>query len=118
MDKIAAAGVDILAIASNTGHMAHTAIEQKYPDLATLHIADCTAAAIKAQGLSRVGLLGTKPTMTQPYLVDRLAQHGIECIKPEHEADLDGIFNCIKYELGFGQFKDTTREYFLNQVSD
>eukprot|EP00750_Incisomonas_marina_P003007 INCI12807.1.p1 GENE.INCI12807.1~~INCI12807.1.p1 ORF type:complete len:530 (-),score=106.87 INCI12807.1:641-2230(-) len=117
VDKIVAAGgCDILAIASNTGHIAHAAIEARHPSVRTLHIADCTAAAIKDRGLRKVGLLGTKATLTQPYLVDRLAAHGIECIKPEHEADLDGIFNCIKYELGFGEFKDTTREYFLGQI--
>jgi hypothetical protein len=34
--------------------------------------------------------------LAQRYLKDRLALHGIECIVPSHEADLDGIFHAIK----------------------
>ncbi len=66
VDRIVASGkIDVLALASNTAHIAHAAIEDKYPRLPVIHIADSTAAALKANGIARVGLLGTKPTMTQ-----------------------------------------------------
>jgi len=116
VDKIMAAGCDVMGIVSNTGHLAYDAISRKYPDVSVVHIADCTAAAIKAKGLSKIALLGTKATMTQSYLISRFAAHGIECLVPEAEEDLDRIFNCIKYELGFGVMTNESRNYFLQQV--
>lgn len=40
-------------------------------DVPLLHIGDSTAAAVTAAGLARVGLLGTRYTMEQPFLADR-----------------------------------------------
>ena len=77
-----------LVICSNTAHLAVPLIRQLHPTLPVLHIADATARAIKAQGLSRVGLLGTEPTMRESYLKVQLLKHGIECIVPESDADL------------------------------
>lgn len=98
-----------------SGHIAVPAIEEMYPTLEILHIADCTAKAIQAQGITTVGLIGTEPTMREAYLKDRLARHGITVIiPPEHE--LGTIFGFIMNELGFGVFKDETRAYFAEQI--
>ena len=61
----------------------------KYPEMSVLHIADATAAAIKAKGLTTVGLLGTEPTMRERYLRDRLQHHGITTLIPEKDEDLN-----------------------------
>ena len=58
VDRLVKADCDLVCIASNTGHIAYPDIVAKYLDLAILHIADTTAAAIKAKGLKTVGLLG------------------------------------------------------------
>lgn len=99
-----------------TGHIAVPAIEKMYPTLPILHIADCNAKAITQHGLTTVGLIGTEPTMREAYLKDRLALHGIEVVIPD-ESELATIFNFIMNELGFGEFKDTTRAYFAAQIS-
>jgi len=82
VDKLVAAGCDLLIIASNTGHICVPTVEAKHPDLDILHIADCSAYQLKELGMSRVGLVGTQPTMEESYLHDRLAQHGIETVIP------------------------------------
>ncbi len=117
IDRLMSAGAEVLCIASNTGHLCVPAVYDKYPHTPVIHIADCIAAGIKAKGLTRVGLLGTTPTMTQGYLKDRLAEHGIECVVPEARADMDAIYDKIVQELSVGQFKDSTRTFFLGQVS-
>lgn len=43
IDRLVAAQIDVLCIASNTGHIAYPAIVHKHPILDFLHIADCTA---------------------------------------------------------------------------
>ena len=105
-----------LVICSNTAHLAVPLVRQLHPTLPILHIADVTAQAIKAKGLRRVGLLGTEPTMREDYLKAQLARHGVECIVPESDADLQQIFQFIMEELGFGEFKESTRAFFAAQV--
>jgi len=45
--------------------------------LPVLHIADATADRLVADGRSRVALLGTRFTMTEPYIRERLEGRGI-----------------------------------------
>ena len=87
-----AAGCDIICIASNTGHLVVPKLLTMHPGLKVLHIGDCTAHAIKAKGYSRVGLLGTEPTMRESYLKDQLAKHGIETLVPVRR--IDALFAC------------------------
>ena len=75
--KLAAARCNLLVIASNTGHIAVPAIEQEFPKLRILHIADSFAYRLRQHGISNAGLIGTQPTMEEDYLKSRLSLHGI-----------------------------------------
>src|SRR4051794_5487878 len=76
-----AAGADVVVLCTNTMHaVADLVTEGLYVPL--LHIGDSTAAAITAAGISHVGLLGTRYTMEQPFLVDRLSAAGLEVLVP------------------------------------
>jgi aspartate racemase len=78
---LAAAGAEGLLLATNTMHKVADAVEAA-SGLEVLHIADATAAVVRAQGLTRVGLLATAFTMEDAFYVDRLTQHGIEAVVP------------------------------------
>ena len=69
--RLESAGADFLLLCTNTMHKVADAIEAASA-LPLLHIADPTAAAIQAAGLQRVGLLGTRFTMEQPFYRERL----------------------------------------------
>jgi len=104
---LATAGADALVLCTNTMHKVADAIEQSVP-VPLLHIADPTAAAIKAQGLSRVGLLGTGFTMEQDFYRERLRQRGVESFVP-NAADRQ-IVHCVIYEeLCLGVVRDESR---------
>ena len=80
LEQIGAQG---LVLATNTMHKVADAIEAASA-LPLLHIADPTAAAIQAAGLQRVGLLGTRFTMEQPFYRQRLEdRHGIQVLVPD-----------------------------------
>eukprot|EP00756_Hemistasia_phaeocysticola_P050908 Hpha_TRINITY_DN26090_c0_g1::TRINITY_DN26090_c0_g1_i1::g.115267::m.115267/K18258/CRYM; thiomorpholine-carboxylate dehydrogenase len=113
---LARGGAEILLLCSNTAHLAAPRIQRDYPSMKILHIGDTTAAAIKAKGGKKVGLLGTEPTMRESYLKDRLREHGIETIVPDTDEDLHQIFQYIMKELGVGVFKESTRAYFVEQA--
>jgi aspartate racemase len=76
-----AAGADLLVLCTNTMHLVAPAIEAAVA-IPLLHVGDVTAAAVRGAGLCRVGLLGTRYTMEQPFLRERLAGHGLEVLVP------------------------------------
>ena len=102
------AGAELLVLCTNTMHKVAPAIESAV-GIPLLHIADPTAAAIKAAGLTRVGLLGTRFTMEQEFYRDRLsALHGIDVLIPG-EGDRAVVHNAIYDELCLGVVNDASR---------
>ena len=75
-------GADGLILCTNTMHRLVDRIEAAV-SIPLLHIADPTAAAIRAAGHRRVGLLGTAFTMEQAFYRDRLAAHGLDVRVPD-----------------------------------
>ncbi len=103
-----AAGADFLVLCTNTMHKVAPSIEAAI-SIPLLHIADATADAIKAAGLSTVGLLGTRFTMTEEFYRGRLTgQHGIEVLVPD-ESEREVIDRVIFEELCVGKVLDESR---------
>ncbi|WP_276840405.1 amino acid racemase, partial [Anaerovibrio lipolyticus] len=75
------AGAEFIVIATNTMHKLVPDIEKKI-NIPILHIADSTAKKIKEDGLTKVGFLGTKFSMTQDFLHERFRKAGLEVMIP------------------------------------
>jgi aspartate racemase len=76
------AGADFLVLCTNTMHRVAAAIEAAVR-IPLLHIADATGERIRAAGLRRIGLLGTRYTMEGDFYRGRLASRfGLEVIVP------------------------------------
>lgn len=102
------AGAELLVLCTNTMHKVAPAIEAAV-GVPLLHIADPTAEAIKAAGLARAGLLGTRFTMEQGFYRDRLtALHGIEVMVPD-EDDRSTVHRIIYDELCLGVVDNASR---------
>ena len=110
------AGAELLLIGANTMHKVAPAIEAAI-DIPLLHVADATARAVRAAGIARVGLLGTRFTMEQDFYVDRLASHGLEVLVPP-SADRDEIHRVIYAELCQGRFEAASRRVFRRVMAD
>ena len=80
--QLAHSGAEALLICTNTMHRIAPQV-QASTDVPLLHIADATADAVLAAGLSQVALLGTRFTMEQAFIRDHLAARGIQCLVPE-----------------------------------
>ena len=110
-----AAGAEILICSANTLHRVADRIASAVR-IPFLHIVDPTAAAIRAAGLVRVGLLGTRPVMATDYLKRRyLERYGIEIVVPDadgqHEVD-----HIIFDELCRGRFLPESKARYLEIV--
>lgn len=104
---LANAGADFAAIATNTPHNAYYAIK-RYSPIEVLSIMDATADEIKKDGLNKVGLLGTKPTMEYGFFQKTFAKCGIDAITP-CEKERDYINEIIWNELVHGKVTDEAR---------
>lgn len=105
-----AGGAELIVICANTMHLVADAVEAA-SGLPLVHIADATADAIDAAGLSRVGLLGTRYTMEQPFLRERLERRGLEVLVPD-DVQRDTVHRVIYDELCHGRIEDTSRAQY------
>ena len=114
---LAAAGADFLVLCTNTMHKVAPAIEAAVA-LPLLHIADPTAAAIRADGHAVVGLLGTRFTMEQGFYRDRLAErHGLRVIVPGAAAR-EAVHRIIYDELCRGILDATSRARYREVMAE
>ena len=110
------AGADYIAIATNTMHKLANYI-QKQINIPLIHIADCVADKCKDSKVYNVGLLGTKYTMVENFLVDRLKENGLIVTTPKEEKQINEIDRIIFDELCKGQIKETSKEYFVDVIN-
>ena len=103
------AGADVLIICTNTMHKVADEVQGSIK-IPLLHIADATAEEIKAAGLKKVGLLGTRFTMEEDFWKARLVQkHGLEVIIPDQD-ERQIVDRTIYRELCIGQVKPSSKE--------
>jgi aspartate racemase len=102
-----AAGADAIVVCTNTMHKVAPQIEAAV-EIPLLHIADATAARVRAAGLDRVGLLGTRFTMEQAFYRDRIVAHGIDVLTPD-AAQRERVHRAIYDELCLGRIVEASR---------
>ena len=109
--SLEATGAEGLALCTNTMHKVAAAIEAAVT-IPLLHIADPTAAAVKAAGLQTVGLLGTRFTMEQDFYRGRLMErHGLIVLIPD-PADREIVHRVIYEELCQGDLQAESRTQY------
>lgn len=112
-----AAGAQAIVLCTNTMHKVADALTSAVR-IPLLHIADPTARRIKAQGFSKVGLLGTRFTMEQAFYKDRLTnQHGLHVLLPS-APDREAVHRIIYEELCLGHVRPASREHYRRTMAD
>ncbi len=112
--RLESAGAELVVLCTNTMHKVAEQIEASI-SVPFLHLADTTAAAILAEGLDTVGLLGTKFTMEQEFYRARLESHGISVVVPS-EAERQRVHDIIYDELVKGELNRDSREEYLDII--
>jgi aspartate racemase len=107
-------GADLLLLCSNTMHKVAAAIEAA-TEIRFIHIADAVSEQVRAQGLRRIGLLGTRFTMEEAFFRDRLAEHGLEVLLPVQE-DRALVDRVIYSELCQGAIKPASRREYVRII--
>lgn len=112
--RLEAAGVDFIIIATNTMHLVIEQIQAsvKIPMLSLL---DAVSDAILARGMKTVGLLGTKFTMEKTFYQEALSRRDITILVP-NAGDREYVNEIIYSELVAGQIRDPSRAGFVNVI--
>ena len=110
------AGADAIVLCTNTMHLVAPAIEAAV-DIPLLHIADATAQRIRAAGLVRVALLGTRFTMEQAFYRERIEAAGIEVLTPD-ALQRERVHRVIYDEICLGRIDHASREDYRTVIAD
>jgi len=114
LKRLDAAGADFAVIATNTMHLLYDRLESRSP-IPLISIVDATAEAVKEEGLTVIGLLGTRFTMEKPFYVDGLKRHGIEALVPDKN-EREYINRVVFQELAKGKLLQESRDKYLEII--
>lgn len=113
LEKIGAEGI---LLATNTMHKVADQIIQAI-QIPFLHILDIVAERIKAQGLHKVALLGTRFTMSDQFYIDGLQARGITPLVPPASEQAE-IHRIIFDELCVGNISAPSKAYYLKTIDE
>ncbi|MDT4924462.1 MAG: amino-acid racemase [Pseudonocardiales bacterium] len=105
------AGVDAIALATNTLHLVADDITARI-DVPFIDLIDVVGAATEAAGHQRVGILATGYTMDSDLYPSRLAKFGAEVLVPDVD-DRAEVHRVIFEELVHGVVRDESRAAYL-----
>ena len=113
--RLESGGADFAIICTNTMHKLYDTIQQSV-QIPLLHIADATAESIKAQGIQKIALLGTRFTMEENFYKGRLVDnYGLEVIIPSSE-DMQIVHRIIYEELCAGIIKSNSKQRYRDII--
>jgi len=114
--QCADAGADFYVCPDNTAHIVLEQVAEDLP-LPGLHIAEVVCREISSRGWKRVGLLGTRWTMTGPVYDAVFKKRGLERLIPD-EPTMDRLHAAIFDELCLGVFEPSTTDHFLAAIAN
>ncbi|WP_050938554.1 aspartate/glutamate racemase family protein [Vibrio harveyi] len=113
--SVEAGGADFILICTNTMHKVADQIQQAV-NVPLVHIADATAEQLVADGIKKVGLLGTRFTMEQDFYKQRLIdKFGVDVVVPSSD-DQTIVHDVIYNELCKGEVRDDSRQHYLTII--
>lgn len=99
LGRLAALGVQSVAMACNTAHAWHGCLQARFPQIDLLHVADEVAQALRAEGVPQAILLATTGTYQTRLYDEALARVGIGLITPDAAGRarlMQGIYEGVK----------------------
>jgi len=111
--------VDYVALASNTPHLVFDKLS-KSVNVKMISIVEETCKSIVKTGIKKVGLLGTKSTMSKGFYQSVAKNNGIEIVTPNEE-NQNYVHEKYMGELVFNQINPDTKKRLIqivNQLED
>lgn len=113
--SLSKAGAEMLMFCANTPHKVYTDVSKKL-DISVLHIADATAKHLQNKGIGKVCFLGTKYSMLEDFITQKIANHNIEVLTPEKDEVIEELHRIIREELTYGNIVPKSKEYVVRVI--
>lgn len=114
IQKLANAGADFAIISANSPHLVFDEVQKRSP-LPLISIVEAACAEVKARGITRVGLLGTRFTMRSQFYPEVGTRQGITLVIPNDD-EIAYIHEKYIGELLQGIFLPDTRARLLEII--
>ena len=111
VEKLASAGADFAAFASNTPHIVFDEIQQR-SRIPLISIVEATREKVETLGLKKLGLFGTRYTMQATFYPEVFSRAGISLVTPNDD-EQNYIHEKYMNELLNNLFLPETRERML-----
>ncbi|MEO9485085.1 MAG: amino acid racemase [Ekhidna sp.] len=109
-------GVEAVMFCANTPHKVYDAVSNAI-HVPILHIADATSKAIAAKEINKVCFIGTKFTMRESYIADRISRKSIEVLVPKDDDKIEELHRIIQKELTYGVINASSKAYVVDVVN-
>lgn len=111
VENLVASGAEVVAMTAATTHIVFDKVAERSP-VPFVSMVDATVAEAERLGVGRIGLMGTKFTMTNDFFVTPFIDAGIDVTVPA-ATDIDTIQGRIASELEHGIVTDAAKEEFV-----
>lgn len=112
INNLAAGGADFAAMTGNTAHIVFDELKALSP-IPLVSIIESACDETKGQGLTNIGLLGTKATMDGDFFIKPFSDNNINVFTPSEE-EKAYIGEKIETELEFGIINQETFSGFMD----
>ena len=113
--SLEAAGAQCIMICTNTMHKVADEVAATV-SLPLIHVADTTARVLIAKGVTKVALLGTRFTMSEPFYKTRLEQRGVDVVVPTDD-EQTVIHDIIYQQLCLGDIREDSKQQYLDIIN-
>ena len=110
------AGATCLFLATNTMHKVREDIKAEI-SIPFIDIFETVSREIKARGLTRIGILGTYPVMTDTFYIEAYGAFEVELLAPEEEQKKE-IDRIIFEEITHHEFLPPSKEYYIEIIKN
>ena len=114
--RLEQAGAKALLICANSMHRVDDEV-QAGVDTPILNIADAVGRKMKADGINKAALIGTRNVMTEKFYRQRLVGHGISLLPPDLEL-AERIDRIVYEELTIGKVSRESERYMRSELTD
>jgi aspartate racemase len=108
--------IDYVVLASNTPHLVFDKLMNSV-NTEMISIVEETCKSIAESGLQKVGLLGTKSTMSKGFYQEKGREFGIEIVTPNKQHQ-NYVHAKYMNELVFNEIKSKTKQELIRIVND
>jgi aspartate racemase len=114
--RLEQAGAQALLICANSMHRVYDEV-QAGVETPIINIADAVGRKMKADGVHKAALIGTRNVMTEKFYRQRLVGHGISLLPPDLEL-AERIDRIVYEELTIGKVSRDSERYMRSELTD